>query len=57
MMGEYELLLENVEGFIGEMEEHTGTLWEYRELKGSYDHGFASYAYVVILEALRHTGV
>lgn len=51
-MEEYELVLKDVEGFFGKMEEYTGTLWEYRQLKGSYDHGFASYAFVVIHRAL-----
>lgn len=53
-MKEYELLLKDVEDFFGEMDERTGTLWEYRELKGSQDHGFASYAYVVVQEALTY---
>ena len=43
----------DVKGFFGTMEEYTGTLWEYRQFEGSYDHGFASYALVVIKEALR----
>jgi hypothetical protein len=30
------------------MIEKTGTLWEYKQHKGSYDHGFASYAVVAI---------
>ena len=53
-MKEYELVLKDVEGFFGNMEKYTGTLWEYKQHKGSYDHGFASYALVVIEEALRH---
>ncbi len=51
-MKEYELVLRDVEGFFGNMEKYTGTLWEYKQHKGSYDHGFASYALVVIKEAL-----
>ncbi len=51
-MQEYELVLKDAEGFFGKMEEYTGTLWEYRQLVGSYDHGFASYAFVVIAEAV-----
>lgn len=51
-MEEYELLLRDVEGFFGKMEQDTGTLWEYRQMVGSYDHGFASYAFVVIKKAL-----
>ena len=52
-MGEYELVLRDIEGFFGQMEAYTGTLWEYRQFKGSYDHGFASYVLVVMDEAIR----
>lgn len=51
-MGEYELLLSDVKSFFGAMEQYTGTLWEHRQHRGSQDHGFASYALVVIEEAL-----
>lgn len=51
-MNEYELVLKDVVRFFGNMEKYTGTLWEYKQHKGSYDHGFASYALVVIKEAL-----
>lgn len=51
-MKEYTLVLKNVEEFFGHMAKYTGTLWEYREFKGSHDHGFASYVYAVIKEAL-----
>ncbi len=47
----YELLLQNIKDFFGEMEQYTGTLWEYRNFKGSYDHGFASYVLVAIQKA------
>lgn len=53
-MKEYKLVLKDVEEFFGSMEKYTGTLWEYKQHKGSYDHGFASYALVVIEEALKH---
>ena len=53
-MGEYELLLRDVKGFFGNMEQYTGTLWEYRQFRGSCDHGFASYAMVAIQEAMRN---
>ena len=36
------------------LEKYTGTLWEYKQHKGSYDHGFASYALVVMETALKH---
>ena len=52
-IGEYDLVLRDVKEFFGAMEEETGTLWEYRQRKGSRDHGFASYALVAMEEALR----
>lgn len=51
-MGEYELLLKDLVGFFGNMSKHTGTLWEYRQFKGSDDHGFASYALVAMRTAM-----
>lgn len=54
-MGEGELVLSDIRSFFGKMSEHTGTLWEYRQEKGSKDHGFASYALVAIEEALKMT--
>lgn len=51
-MNEHSLLLSDVKGFFGKMEQYTGTLWEYRQFVGSYDHGFASYALVAIRKAL-----
>ena len=50
-LGEYDLVLTTVEDFFGKMEPYTGTLWEYRQFKGSYDHGFSSIAYAVMKEA------
>lgn len=52
-MKEYQLLLRDVEDFFGKMAMYTGTLWENRQFAGSYDHGFASYLYVVICKALK----
>jgi len=49
-MGEKKLLLQDIENFFGQMEAYTGTLWEYREFKGSYDHGFASYVASLLIE-------
>ncbi len=51
---EYPLLLRDIKDFFGNMEQYTGTLWEYRQYKGSQDHGFASYTLVAIQEALKH---
>lgn len=50
-MGEHEILLENVKAFFGGMVRDTGTLWEYKQKKGSYDHGFASYVAAAIAQA------
>lgn len=50
---EYDLLLDNVVDFFGEMADLTGTLWEYRQRKGSFDHGFASYAAYAMCQALQ----
>ena len=47
-MGDCELLAKNVESFCLNMSRTTGTLWEYREIKGSLDHGFASYLALAI---------
>jgi hypothetical protein len=52
MLGEYEILLDNVRTFFSDMAKTTATLWEYKDGKGSKDHGFASYAAVAITEAL-----
>ncbi len=51
-IGEYELLLRDIDEFFGKMEEETGTLWEYRQRNGSRDHGFASFALVAIQKAI-----
>ena len=51
-MDENALVLRDIEEFFGSMEAETGTLWEYRERKGSRDHGFASYALVAMTKAL-----
>ncbi len=42
-LGERALLKENIKDFFGGMVKSTGTLWEYKQHKGSYDHGFASF--------------
>ena len=51
---EYQLILSEVGDFFGGMAEKTGTLWEYREMKGSFDHGFASYAAYAMCVALEN---
>lgn len=48
---EYRVLIGDLGEFFGGMVEKTGTLWEYRQYKGSYDHGFASYAAIAIGKA------
>lgn len=52
-MKEYDLVLSDVESFFGHMEKLTGTLWENRFIHGSLDHGFASYAAVAMMKALK----
>lgn len=47
-MGERELLCKYVKEFFGDMVAATGTLWEYKQRRGSHDHGFASFAAVAI---------
>ena len=46
-----QLLRENV-GYYYKMAEITGTLWEHASIAGSLNHGFASYAGVVLIGAL-----
>ena len=47
-LGFKEHLTHMIKDFFGEMIDLTGTLWEYKPTrrKGSYDHGFASYAVI-----------
>ena len=52
-MGEYGLVLRDIDEFFGKMEAETGTLWEYRQRNGSRDHGFASFALVAIEKAVK----
>ena len=48
----YDELLENIKGYFGYMAEKTGTLWEKVNADASMNHGFASYAAVLIGKAL-----
>lgn len=50
-LGYYNILLDEMEDFFGGMVKKTGTLWEYRQMKGSFDHGFASFVLPAIYEA------
>jgi hypothetical protein len=52
-LGEHDLALVDIRDFFGQMEQSTGTLWEYRQEKGSKDHGFASYVLAVINECIK----
>ena len=47
-LGYKDHLTHMIKDFFGEMIDLTGTLWEYKPTrrKGSYDHGFASYAII-----------
>lgn len=47
-MKEYKLLLSEIKQYFGGMAEYTGTLWEFKNMIGSLNHGFASYVSVVI---------
>ena len=47
-IGNGKMLYDNIKTFCEGMCRTTGTLWEYREQKGSYDHGFASYLSLAI---------
>ena len=47
-MGDCALMAKNLETFCGHMSRVTGTLWEYKDGKGSLDHGFASYVALTI---------
>ena len=50
-MKDSRLLAKNLEVFCLHMSRTTGTLWEYRDGKGSLDHGFASYVALTIPRA------
>ena len=50
--GDKDLLERDMKAFFGHMCEQTGTLWEYKTTRGSLDHGFASYAAVVLADLL-----
>ena len=49
---EYKLLTNDIKLMFGHMEEKTGTLWEYRIHKGSYDHGICAYVAHAIQKSL-----
>ena len=42
------VLKQDLKSFFGGMVASTGTLWEYKQFKGSFDHGFASLAALAI---------
>ena len=50
--GKYEMLLEEIKLFFGKMADLTGTLWENNSVCASLNHGFASFAGVMIAKAL-----
>ena len=47
-LGMKDTLRADLKGFFGGMVESTGTLWEYKQFKGSFDHGFAALAALAI---------
>ncbi len=50
--GKYDLTLSEIKNFFSPMQKATNTLWENRSAHGSLDHGFASYALVLINKSL-----
>lgn len=52
--GEYTQLIDECRGYFAYMAKRTGTLWENITDYASCNHGFASYAAVLILEAEKH---
>lgn len=53
-LGSYKLALADCEAFFGGMAQKTLTLWENRTLTGSCNHGFASFAAVVMKRCLEN---
>ncbi len=51
-LGYYEIALAECEDFFGGMAKGTRTLWEMRKPTASCNHGFASYAAVVMMECV-----
>ena len=47
-LGKKDILKNDLKEFFGGMVASTGTLWEYKQFKGSFDHGFASLAALAI---------
>ena len=47
-LGKKEILKQDLKDFFGGMVASTGTLWEYKQFKGSFDHGFASLSALAI---------
>lgn len=47
-LGMKETLKADLKSFFGGMVESTGTLWEYKQFKGSFDHGFTSLSALAI---------
>lgn len=52
--GEYAQLIDECRGYFAYMAKRTGTLWENITDYASCNHGFASYAAVLLLEAEKH---
>jgi len=48
----YDILLEDIKNFFKDMIAKTNTLWEYMQMKGSFDHSFAAYVACIIHRAL-----
>lgn len=50
--GCFSQVIDEIKGYFYKMADRTGTLWENDGLYGSQNHGFASYAGVVIIKAI-----
>ena len=47
---QHEALIKEIKDFFSHMAYYTGTLWEYKEMKGSLNHGFASYVGALLVQ-------
>lgn len=50
----FDMALSEIKSFFGPMQEKTNTLWENRSCRASLDHGFASYALVLINKSVKN---
>ena len=48
--GKDEMLVKEIKDFFQHMAQHTGTLWEHKDMSASLNHGFASYVGGLLLQ-------